>query len=124
MSLAFAPSQSDAQSGQLTTSTGKQLAAKAPESGIKRFAEIRPGLARGGKPGEEGMKYLREKGYKTIVSFLVDPAESTLVAQHGMKFVHIPIRSTSFWADKPTEAQVRQFLAVAKDSANYPMFFH
>jgi protein tyrosine/serine phosphatase len=97
----------------------------APEAaGIPRFAEIRPGLARGGEPGEEGLRYLRDRGYKTIVSFLTNKAESAYVVQSGMRYVHIPMRSGLFHAEPPTEEQVRQFLSVVSDSTRYPVFIH
>ena len=88
------------------TSTGKSFAQRvAPEAGIPRFAQIRPGLARGGEPDEIGLKYLRDRGYKTILSFLTDPAESAFVVQSGMKYIHIPMRSGPFSAQPPTDHQ-------------------
>lgn len=107
-----------------TTRSGRQIAKAIPESGIPRFAEIRPGLARGGWPGEEGVRYLKNHGYKTVVSFLTDPAESAWVVQSGMKYVHLPMRSSFFFADTPTKDQVRQFLEIVKDSTQYPAFIH
>ena len=107
------------------TTTGKSFARRAPESvGIPRFAEICPGLSRGGEPNESTLKYLHGKGYKTIVSFLPSPAESASVVQSGMKYVHIPMHSGPFSADPPTDEQVQQFLTVASDSTQYPMFIH
>ena len=107
------------------TTTGKSFARLASDSvGIRRFAEIRPGLCRGGEPNESTLKYLHDKGYKTIVSFLPDPAESAFVVRSGMKYIHIPMHSGPFNADPPTDEQVRQFLTVACDSSQYPMFIH
>jgi protein tyrosine phosphatase (PTP) superfamily phosphohydrolase (DUF442 family) len=106
------------------TASGKPIARAVPEAGIIRFAEIRPGLARGGEPGTEGLRYLQRKGYRTIVSFLTDPAESAWVVQSGMRYVHLPMRSSFFFADTPTDEQVKQFLSVASDSTLYPMYIH
>ena len=106
------------------TTSGKALARTIPEAGIIRFAEIRPGLARGGEPGPEGLRYLRSQGYRTIVSFLTDPAESAWVVQSGMRYVHLPMRSSFFFADTPTNEQVHQFLSIVGDSTQYPMFIH
>lgn len=108
----------------LATVTGKPFAAVTPEAGIRRFAEIRPGLARGGEPGEDGLRFLHDHGYRTIVSFLPSPAESAFVVQSGMHYVHIPMRSGPFSAEPPTEDQVRQFLSVVADSSRYPVFIH
>jgi protein tyrosine phosphatase (PTP) superfamily phosphohydrolase (DUF442 family) len=106
------------------TTSGKPIARAIPEAGIIRFAEIRPGLARGGEPGTEGLRYLQRKGYRTIVSFLTDPAESAWVVQSGMRYVHLPMRSSFFFADTPTDEQVKEFLSVASDSTLYPMYIH
>src|SRR5262245_25392184 len=120
-----APPHASAKQLQESTSTGKSFARReSPESRIPRFAEICPGLARGGDPGESGLTYLRQRGYKTIVSFLADPAESAFVVQSGMKYVHIPVRSGPFSCPTPSDAQVRQFLAVTQDTTLYPMFIH
>lgn len=108
-----------------TTTGGRPYARPlAPESGIPRFAEIHPGLARGGEPTEKGLRYLHQNGYRTVVSFLADAAESASVVNSGMKWVHIPIRSSFFGSDIPTSEQVDQFLTVAGDSTLYPMFIH
>lgn len=107
------------------TTTGKSFAAMAPVAGgIARFAEIRPGLARGGVPREEGIQFLRDKGYHTVVSFLTDTGESAAVVQAGMRYIHIPMHSGFFYADPPTDAQVKQFLSVVRDTTQYPVFIH
>ena len=118
------PGVSQAKERPLATSTGKSFARKAESAGIRRFAEIRPGLARGGEPGQAGLEYLHKHGYKTIVSFLTDPSESVFVVRSGMKYVHIPMRSGPFSAQPPTDQQVKQFLSVVKDTTQYPMFIH
>jgi protein tyrosine phosphatase (PTP) superfamily phosphohydrolase (DUF442 family) len=108
-----------------TTTTGKSFAQLAPKTGgIRRFAEIRPGLARGGEPSEEGLQYLRDQGYRTVVSFLTSESESAYIVRSGMHYVHIPIRSGPFSAQPPTEEQVRHFLSVVGDSSRYPIFIH
>src|SRR5258706_6015962 len=123
--LSLTPTVAGAKQLTVTTTSGKSFAQRvSPESRIPRFAEIRPGLTRGGEPDESGLSYLRDRGYKTIVSFLADPDESTFVVEHGMKYVHIPIRSGPFSCPAPSDDQVRQFLSVATDTTLYPMFIH
>ena len=123
--LPLRPGVSDAKMDPDTTSTGKSFAQLAPEgTGILRFAEICPGLARGGDPGESGLRYLHDNGYRTIVSFLPSPSESAFVVSSGMKYVHIPMHSGPFSAQPPTDEQVRQFLSVVKDTTQYPIFIH
>jgi len=108
-----------------TTTTGKAFAKLGPiESGIPRFAEVCPGLSRGGDPGQTGIRYLHDHGFKTVVSFLADKDESLAVAHSGMRWVHIPMHSWLFSADPPTKDQVRQFLAVVQDSTQFPVFMH
>lgn len=108
-----------------TTSTGKAFAKLGPtESGIPRFAEVCPGISRGGNPGEAGIRYLHDHGFKTVVSFLVDKDESLQVVRSGMRWVHIPMHSWFFSADPPTKDQVRQFLAVVQDTTQFPVFMH
>ncbi len=108
-----------------STTSGKSFAQRGePESRIPRFAEIRPGLARGGDPSESGLTYLRQRGYKTIVSFLADQSESAFVVRSGMKYIHIPIRSGPFSCPTPSDEQVRQFLSAVTDTTLYPMFIH
>lgn len=107
------------------TKTGKAFAKRGPtESGIPRFAEVCPGLSRGGDPGEVGIRYLHDHGFKTVVSFLADKDESLRVVNSGMRWVHIPMHSWFFSADSPTQDQVRQFFAVVRDSTQYPVFMH
>src|SRR5258705_392847 len=85
---------SEAKLDRPATNTGKPFAQMAPDAGgFRRFAQIRPGLARGGEPGEEGLQYLRDRGYRTIVSFLTNESESARVVGSGMQYVHIPMRS-------------------------------
>jgi len=123
-SLAAAPG-AHAKQLKESTSTGKSFAHRqSPECGIARFADLRPGLSRGGEPYEDGYSYLQKHGYKTVVSFLTNPAESTLAAQHGMKFIHIPIQSGPFSCQLPSDAQVKQFLSVVTDTTLYPMYIH
>jgi len=124
--LSFASGVSEARQQRLVTSTGKSFATRQTETdtGIPRFAQITSGLTRGGQPSQSDFKYLHDKGYRTIVSFLDDQAESASVVKSGMNYVNIPMHSNMFSAQPPTETQVRQFLSVVKDSTQYPMFIH
>jgi protein tyrosine phosphatase (PTP) superfamily phosphohydrolase (DUF442 family) len=125
LALPLAPDASEARQEKVTTTTtGRSFATRADQTDIPRFAHICPGLTRGGEPSAADLRYLRAQGYKTIVSFLDNKAESALVVESGMKYVNIPMHSGPFSADPPTDEQVRQFLAVAKDSTQFPMFIH
>lgn len=116
---------SEARQAQNATGGGKPFAERVSEDvGIARFALIRPGLARGGEPNQGGLRYLRDHGYRTVVSFLTNDAESSWVVNSGMRWIHIPMRSGLFSAQPPTQDQVRQFLSVVTDSTQYPVFIH
>jgi len=108
-----------------TTTTGRTYAERLTEAGgITRFAVICPGLARGGEPDDAGIRYLRDRGYKTVVSFLTNSAESLEVVHSGMRYINIPMRSGPFSAQPPTEEQVSRFLSVVGDSTLFPIFIH
>jgi protein tyrosine phosphatase (PTP) superfamily phosphohydrolase (DUF442 family) len=124
LALPVASGVSEARQQGTATSTGRSFATRATESDIRRFAEICPGLARGGEPSEADLQYLHDKGYKTVVSFLDNQAESVFVVKSGMKYVNIPMHSNMFSAQPPTESQVRQFLSIVKDSTQAPVFIH
>ena len=124
LAVAAAPA-SYGEGAQRITSTGKAFAKLGPPSaGIPRFAEVCPGISRGGDPGEAGIRYLHDHGFKTVVSFLADKEESLQVVRSGMRWVHIPMHSWYFSADPPTPSQVHQFLAVVQDTTQYPVFMH
>jgi protein tyrosine phosphatase (PTP) superfamily phosphohydrolase (DUF442 family) len=109
----------------LTTSSGKHFALPVPDAeGTRNFAEIHPGLARGGQPTEAGIRFLRDHGYRTVVSFRSNPSERDLVLRSGMAYVEIPMRAGIFGAAPPTEEQARLFLSVVTDSSRYPVFIH
>jgi len=115
----------EARQAQSPSGAGKPFAERVSDDvGIARFALIRPGLARGGEPNQGGLTYLRDHGYRTVVSFLTNSAESSWVVNSGMRWIHIPMRSGLFSAQPPTQDQVRQFLSVVTDSTQYPVFIH
>ena len=123
--LFAAPQFTEARQHRTTTESGKRFAIVAPvDRGIPRYAEIERGLARGGQPSEEGLRYLKEQGFRTIVSFRQDSPERRQAESMGIKYVEIPIRSGPFSATPPSEEQVRQFLSVCSDSASRPVFIH
>ena len=109
----------------LTTSTGKHFAVPVPDGvGIPNFAEIQSGLTRGGRPTKEGIQFLRDKGYRTVVSFRSNRDERYEVLRSGMEYVEIPMHAGLFGAAPPTGEQVRLFLSVVSDSSRYPIFMH
>jgi protein tyrosine phosphatase (PTP) superfamily phosphohydrolase (DUF442 family) len=122
-SLAPAASAALAASAGLAASTAPAAGA-VKVRGIPRFAEVDSGLARGGRPTEEGIRYLKERGYRTVVSFRHDPTERDRLLRAGIAYVEIPMKAGLFRAVPPTPEQVRRFLSIVTDSSNRPVFIH
>ena len=98
----------------------------APEApiGIKRFAQVDSGLARGSKPDAYGVASLAGRGFRTVVSLRHDDDERARVTQAGMRYVEIPMKIGALGAPVPTDAQVRTFLGAATDSTGRPVYVH
>lgn len=94
------------------------------DGAIPRFAEIEPGLARGGQPTEQGFRFLRARGYRTVVSFRRSSDERRVVEEMGIHYVHIPMRAGLFGSIAPTKEDVARFLSVVSDSSQRPVFIH
>lgn len=91
---------------------------------LPMFYQVDEGLYRGGQPSDDGLRQLQRKGIKTVIS-LRQPSkareqERRLVEQLGMRWVSIPMW---FWW-RPSDRQVQQFLEVAADPAQRPVFVH
>ena len=91
---------------------------------LPAFLQVDEGLYRGGQPTPDGFQQLAGMGVKTVIC-LRRPSpsmerERRLVEQLGMRWVSIPM--WYFW--RPSNAQVRQFLALATDPASRPVFVH
>jgi protein tyrosine phosphatase (PTP) superfamily phosphohydrolase (DUF442 family) len=100
-----------------------QFSGEAP-IGIKRWAEVDSGLARGSQPNEHGIAALAGRGFRTVVSLRQDKDERARVTAAGMRYVEIPMKIGPFGAPAPTEAQARAFLDAVTDSAGRPAFVH
>src|SRR5262245_54440765 len=89
--------------------------------GIDNFAEVDPGvLYRGAQPTEKGIRYLADRGVKTVVNLRDDAPEweKGAVEQAGMRYVWIP--SVASEADPKV---VERFLVTMRDGAG-PVFVH
>ena len=102
--------------------THNSLATAVP---LPNFFKVDEELYRGAQPTPEGFRQLQALGIKTIVSLrALRPSEQQAVRRQveslGMRWVWLPMRM--YW--RPTEEQVREFLAVAMDPSNQPVFVH
>ncbi|HKQ18617.1 MAG TPA: tyrosine-protein phosphatase [Candidatus Eisenbacteria bacterium] len=94
------------------------------DSGLPHFFEIEPGLARGGQPTEQGLRLLRERGYRTVVSFRRNSNERRALEEMGIRYVEIPIRAGLVGSTAPTMEEVARFLSIVSDSSQRPVFIH
>ena len=106
----------------VTGCAGLPMRRSAPD--VPQLVRVDDGLYRGGQPTMEGVRHLSRLGVRTIVNLRRHSAimdeERHLAEALGMRWVSIPI-----WAwGAPSEAQLRQFLAIANDAAARPVFVH
>jgi protein tyrosine/serine phosphatase len=99
-------------------------AVAAEVKGIPRFHEIEPGFARGGQPNGDGYRFLRDHGYRTVISFRKNDDERRELARLGINYVEIPMHAGPFSASTPTEEDLRRFFATVGDSVQRPVFIH
>lgn len=91
---------------------------------IHRFAALEPGLYRGAKPGDRGLRSLRDAGVRTVVSLIHDEGERRATEALGIRYFEIPLHAGLFGSSEPTGEEIRSFLALASDSAYRPLYFH
>jgi protein tyrosine phosphatase (PTP) superfamily phosphohydrolase (DUF442 family) len=108
----------------IATSTGKPLASRIQVNGIKNFAQVAKGIYRGAQPNAEGLKYLSDNGFKTIISFREWHCEKLDPKLATMEAISIPIEADIFGSEPPTETQIKRFFEVIMDKGELPVFFH
>jgi tyrosine-protein phosphatase SIW14 len=124
LSLSVAPRSGEARDSRISDDAAKRSSEYSLAKGIPRFAEIEPGLARGGQPSEDGLRFLGERGYRTVISFRKNPGERRILERMGIHYVEIPMRAGLFGAAPPTHEDVNRFLSIVSDSSRRPVFFH
>jgi len=89
---------------------------------LPNFHQVHAGLYRSGQPSREGLAQLKALGVRTILSVRgrVGPEEKAEAERLGMRWVNIPVYA--WW--RPSRAQIQQFLAIARDPAQRPVFVH
>lgn len=103
---------------------GADLWPRPPKDDLGNFGQVTPSLFRGARPTEAGIKKLAEMGVKTIVALENDKKvvaqEKAWAEKYGLRFHSIPMSIIT----PPNEAKVNQFLAIAQDPAQLPIYFH
>jgi uncharacterized protein (TIGR01244 family) len=92
--------------------------------GIPNYREgIEPNLASGGQPTLEGLRWLKERGFRTVVNLLpdddADPAERGTVRELGMQYIALPVPRGPLSQDT-----VDRFNQLVDDAAARPLFIH
>jgi uncharacterized protein (TIGR01244 family) len=101
-----------------------QAAPARPAPDIRNFLQVTPEFCTGGQPRVEHYAMLKTDGVKAVLN-LRQPSEhraeeeQKAVEAAGLKYFNIPVNY-----QKPSEADVDQFLKITDDPANRPMFIH
>jgi endonuclease/exonuclease/phosphatase family metal-dependent hydrolase/protein tyrosine phosphatase (PTP) superfamily phosphohydrolase (DUF442 family) len=102
---------------------GYRFARPDPSVPIKRFAWIDSTLARGGRPGREGIAALKDRGFRTLIDFTANDGVRKEAEAAGLDYIAMPL-TAHLWSSPPKEQQVRDFFRIALDPARRPLFIH
>jgi protein tyrosine/serine phosphatase len=100
-----------------------QLAVLSPIR-IDNFAKVNDTYYRGAQPVGSDYSDLARLGVKTVINLIgddeLDAREQSLVEQHGMRYLPIPMSTRK----APTSQQLETFLSVVNDPASQPVYVH
>lgn len=111
-----------AQSNQSTPSpTQHQMGSRKNYVGLPNFAEVSPNLYRGGQPGADGLKALKEMGVGIVIDMRSSksPHEEAVVSELGMRYISIP-----WHCPFPDDKTFAKFLKVIHDNPETKVFVH
>lgn len=106
--------------------SGKLFASRIADKGApENSACCCNGVFRGAQPSAEHLSYLKQNGFKTVVSLRSWFGESKAdVEKLGMKAISIPLQADLRGSEPPTDAQLKEFFEVILDPTNQPVYFH
>jgi len=89
--------------------------------GLPNFGEVTPNLFRGGQPGVDGLKTLKDLGVGVVVDMRSGPNdhEKDAVTKLGMQYVSIP-----WHCPFPTDEPFARFLRVIEENRDKKVFVH
>jgi len=89
--------------------------------GLPNFGEVTPNLFRGGQPGVDGLKTLKDMGVSIVVDMRSGPNdhEKAAVTKLGMQYVSIP-----WHCPFPTDEPFARFLKVIAENRDKKIFVH
>ncbi len=88
---------------------------------IDNFAEVAPGIYRGGQPDAAGFRALKDAGVKTVVNLRTSGDEEA--AALGLDVVQMPMPAFPS-ISAPDDARLKAFLDVVTDPGRQPVFVH
>ena len=89
--------------------------------GVPNFGQVSPNLFRGGQPGVDGFKTLKEMGVDIVVDMRggSNEHEKAAVTKLGMEYVSIPWHCTS-----PSDKPMAHFLKLIEENRDKKVFVH
>jgi len=101
----------------------KPLAQKiAGAPGVEYVAQVTPSLLRGSQPSQQTIRWLKERGVRTVLNLrrFHGKSERERVLGAGLRYEHIPLEAS----DPPSDAQIDRFLRLVTDPSLSPIYVH
>ena len=101
--------------------TQHQMGSRKHYVGLTNFAEVSPNLFRGGQPGADGLKALKDMGISIIIDMRGSKSrhEQIAVGELGMKYIAIP-----WHCPFPSDKIFARFLKIIHDNPRKKIFVH
>jgi len=101
--------------------TQHQMGSRKHYVGLLNFAEVSPYLYRGGQPGADGLKALKQMGVGIVIDMRGSKSthEKIAVEELGMKYISIP-----WHCPFPSDVTFARFLTVIRDHPRTKIFVH
>jgi hypothetical protein len=106
-----------------TTGEPERQASPALPAGIPQFARVKENIASGLKPILDGVDWLRQNGYRTVLHIRQpgddDSTDRRLFEERGLKFISLEVSP-----DLLNPRLVEEFNKTVTDAANLPLFVY
>ncbi len=93
-------------------------------NGIPNFQKTTDTIFRGGRATQQGLNYLKQAGFKTIINLENDSkainAEAAYAKKIGLQMYSSPLS----WTKPPNDAQINNIIAALQNPNMYPVFVH